>query len=160
MLLPHRLLPFRCFLVGLALIQSSRAGSSVCYYPDGSEAKDYVYVPCNGTGVGSCCIPSEGDVCLSDGLCYYTSSPYVYRGACTDQTWKSSSCPQYCRSRMLTSLPLIIAEYQHIDKFERQSTRTPTKNLSTAAELSIAVKAILTAARSRISFSISAFLRW
>jgi hypothetical protein len=57
------------------------AGTS-CYYPDGSLAVDYNYVPCASTGVSACCIPDEGDKCLSNGLCLFTSD-YIYRGACS-----------------------------------------------------------------------------
>ncbi|KAH0558911.1 hypothetical protein GP486_004460 [Trichoglossum hirsutum] len=69
-----------------------------CYYPNGLVALDYAYVPCQGTTFSSCCIPSEGDVCLSNGLCYYSKGQYPFRGACTDKTWTSDACPKYCIS--------------------------------------------------------------
>src|SRR5438876_2185174 len=70
--------------------------AQTCYYPDGSRARDYTYVPCvNGTH-STCCIPSEGDVCLSNNICFYTTGDYPFRGACTDSTWSSNACPQFC----------------------------------------------------------------
>jgi hypothetical protein len=65
----------------LALSFKVVVGTS-CYYPDGSLATDYVYVPCGSSGESACCIPDEGDKCLSNGLCLFTSD-YIYRGACS-----------------------------------------------------------------------------
>lgn len=50
-----------------------------CYYPDGSEAKDYTFVECYTPSAAPnalsrhapCCIPSEGDICQMNGLCYW-----------------------------------------------------------------------------------------
>lgn len=68
-----------------------------CYYPDGSFPTDYVFEACGGDS-GTCCIPSEGDVCLSNGLCSLgASGTYLFRGACTDKTWNSPSCLQHCK---------------------------------------------------------------
>ncbi|KUJ18982.1 uncharacterized protein LY89DRAFT_732512 [Mollisia scopiformis] len=63
-----------------------------CYYPDGSIPTDYLWEPCTGDKYSSCCVPSEGDVCQKDGLCYYPDEDLVYRGTCTDQTWQDSAC--------------------------------------------------------------------
>lgn len=63
-----------------------------CYYPDGSIPTDYVWVPCTGATYSSCCVPSEGDVCQPDGLCYFPDEDMLYRGACTDRTWNDPSC--------------------------------------------------------------------
>lgn len=81
------------------LAASSTALAQSCYYPDGSLPTDYVYVPCTGDSVSSCCIPSEGDVCLASGACYYKSRNYPFRGACTDKSWSSSKCPKFCMNR-------------------------------------------------------------
>lgn len=91
------LLSFSCAFLGGSLIQ--RVGAS-CYYPDGSFPSDYVYTACSGSEFTSCCIASEGDQCLSNGLCYYprSSSKYLFRGACTDKTWKSENCFKHCLS--------------------------------------------------------------
>ena len=70
-----------------------------CYYPDGTYiAPDR---PCigNGTQDSFCCGP--GTICLSDKTCYQPNVPshfsYV-RGSCTDQSFSSSACPQFCSS--------------------------------------------------------------
>jgi hypothetical protein len=76
-------MPFlaRCAWLTLAFVHTAYASS--CYYPGGGLATDFDYVPCTGSKFSSCCIPSEGDVCLSNGLCYWNDAPYVFRGACT-----------------------------------------------------------------------------
>lgn len=91
------LLSFSCAFLGGFWI--GKVGAS-CYYPDGSFPSDYVYTACSGSEFTSCCIASEGDQCLSNGLCYYpkSSSKYLFRGACTDKTWKSENCFQHCLS--------------------------------------------------------------
>jgi hypothetical protein len=78
-----------------------------CYYPDGSIPTDYVWEPCTGSEFSSCCIPSEGDICQEDGLCYYPSNEQVYRGACTDRTWNDPSCPSnICVNSMYLLFPI------------------------------------------------------
>ncbi|KAH8653050.1 hypothetical protein BGZ60DRAFT_419455 [Tricladium varicosporioides] len=84
------------YLLNLLLLGSSTSAHIQCFYPDGSEANDSVYVPCTGETYSSCCIPLQGDVCQSNGLCYWPSGSYLFRGACTDQTWTSSNCPKVC----------------------------------------------------------------
>ncbi|KAH6664824.1 hypothetical protein B0J14DRAFT_237526 [Halenospora varia] len=83
-------------LRNLLLLASSTSAYLQCFYPDGSEASDSIYVPCTAETYSSCCIPSEGDVCQPSGLCYWPSGSYLFRGACTDQTWTSSNCPKVC----------------------------------------------------------------
>ena len=87
------------------LASSSTALAQSCYYPDGSLPTDYEFVPCTGDSVSSCCIPSEGDVCLASGVCYFKSGEYPFRGACTDKSWSSSKCPQYCMNREQSLIP-------------------------------------------------------
>ena len=70
-----------------------------CYFPDGSIDTDgYV---CNQTaaanGEGSaCCL--HNDACYQTGTCFQDWSGVTYRQSCTDQSWKSPACPQYCTS--------------------------------------------------------------
>jgi len=71
---------------------SSAEGFTQCYYPDGSIPTDYVWEPCTGAKYSSCCVPSEGDICQADGLCYYPDNNLSYRGTCTDRTWNDPSC--------------------------------------------------------------------
>ncbi|OCL01450.1 hypothetical protein AOQ84DRAFT_6704 [Glonium stellatum] len=82
-----------CLLVGV-----SAASNTTCYYPDGLESKG---LPCNPTAdVSTCCGP--GFICLGNDLC--TPGPNdrktydykFYRSSCTDATWKSSACPNFC----------------------------------------------------------------
>ncbi|KAH7077168.1 hypothetical protein FB567DRAFT_608132 [Paraphoma chrysanthemicola] len=90
-----QLFSFTCVCFGVL----SRVVSASCYYPDGSFPTDYVYVPCSGTEHTSCCIPSEGDQCLSNGLCYYPGGEYLFRGACTDKNWNSPGCFNHCTNK-------------------------------------------------------------
>lgn len=76
----------------LSHLDFSSAFNTQCYYPDGSIPTDYLWEPCTGAKYSSCCVPSEGDICQADGLCYYPNEQLAYRGTCTDQTWKDPSC--------------------------------------------------------------------
>jgi hypothetical protein len=82
---------FSVILFGLL---RSRAVSAFaqCYYPDGSIPTDYLWEPCTGAQYSSCCVPSEGDVCQPDGLCYFPDEDMLYRGTCTDRTFNHPSC--------------------------------------------------------------------
>ena len=49
---------------------------------------------CNTTAsVSLCCLP--GQICLSNGFCS-TQAGQIYSGACTDPTYSSSICPEFC----------------------------------------------------------------
>lgn len=78
-----------------------------CYYPDATDAElDYPYIPVSNDtdGYQACCIRSEGDQLVAGNLCYFPSSQdatldtgdYIYRGACTDQTFTDEACPKLC----------------------------------------------------------------
>ncbi|PMD31562.1 hypothetical protein L207DRAFT_640821 [Hyaloscypha variabilis F] len=71
---------------------SSVEAFAQCYYPDGSIPTDWIWEPCTGAQYSSCCVPSEGDICQPDGLCYYPQDDLTYRGTCTDRTWQDPSC--------------------------------------------------------------------
>ena len=67
-----------------------------CYYPMGSVADNYDYVPCGGenTTFSQCCITgNEQDSCLPNGMCAYTGK-YDYRAACDNEDWEN--CPNPC----------------------------------------------------------------
>ncbi|PSN70932.1 hypothetical protein BS50DRAFT_618095 [Corynespora cassiicola Philippines] len=74
------------------------AASNSCYYPSGKENRGRPCFP--DADVSVCCGPTF--VCLSNGLCSPgpdTRRAYAYkyyRSGCTDPTWSSSSCPQFC----------------------------------------------------------------
>lgn len=68
-----------------------------CYWPD-ATITDEDYIPCvNITSSGSytaCC--GVGHYCFSNGLCLDNGGMTTYRGGCTDRSWNSADCPQYC----------------------------------------------------------------
>lgn len=80
------------------LLSLTRGDQLHCYMPDGSNA-DQGTAPCNSTAaVSACCDPR--DSCTTSGLCLGASG-WIYRSACTDQTWNSPVCAQQCRTGML-----------------------------------------------------------
>jgi len=84
-----------------------------CYYPDGSIPTDYVWEACTGAEYSSCCIPSEGDICQDNGLCWFPPTGNLtgnlFRGTCTDRTWTDPACPaNICVSGMLKILSLLL----------------------------------------------------
>ena len=71
---------------------------ATCYAPDGEAALGNY--PCFlDQAVSPCC--GGGYICEASGLCKVVGSQAVsdlIRGTCTDSTWKSTDCPQYCTS--------------------------------------------------------------
>ena len=86
------------FLTLYLFADISIASNTTCYFPSGLESKGS---PCNHTAdVSTCCGP--GIVCLGNGLCTPGKNAGNYkffRGSCTDSTWKSSACPNFCLGR-------------------------------------------------------------
>lgn len=70
-----------------------------CYFPNGDIAPtDYA---CNiSANVSACC--GFDYICLDNKICQSISGDNL-RGTCTDQTWKSSNCPQFCTSQCRVS---------------------------------------------------------
>lgn len=73
------------------------AGMQKCYFPDGSEVTSDT--PCQSSstsdGASACC--NSLDVCLESHLCLaQNGAPMISRGSCTDKTWQSQECSQYC----------------------------------------------------------------
>lgn len=74
--------------------------NGICYIPDGSVAPQDTACR-NDNDAAACC--GQGYACLSNGICMSTgdeiqkdgASTFV-RGSCTDQSWRSNSCPQFC----------------------------------------------------------------
>ncbi|KAK1988565.1 hypothetical protein LZ30DRAFT_745029 [Colletotrichum cereale] len=73
---------------------------AACYYPDGSIAPNDT--PCQDRTAESVCC-GQGYACLSNGMCQATGKELqkggateLVRGACTDRSWRSSSCPLFC----------------------------------------------------------------
>ena len=74
--------------------RASTALAQKCYVPNGEEVSDDT--PCNPTSsdqASACC--SRYDTCLSNGLCLEADMT-LNRGSCTDRTWKSKGCAQWC----------------------------------------------------------------
>ncbi|KAK6532396.1 hypothetical protein TWF281_006585 [Arthrobotrys megalospora] len=67
-----------------------------CFFPGGSRATGYVACNTAATGHSACCRNNNQTTCFSTGLCYLERGFYE-RGACTDQSWQSDSCPGPCR---------------------------------------------------------------
>jgi hypothetical protein len=67
-----------------------------CYYPNAASAS--THTPCDASAeTSACCDP--GDLCLSNGYCFQQFGAWsnrLARGSCTDSTWGSSICPQFC----------------------------------------------------------------
>ena len=78
-------------LVLFAVLHFQSAAGQNCYYPNGDLS----------TGDGACssdggaCCPFNWE-CLSNGLCYLENAGYFGRYTCTDRTWQSGSCSQFC----------------------------------------------------------------
>ena len=87
------------FLSLLTLPSPSHAAAS-CYFPDTTEAShDFPCYPDRDISV--CCGP--GFACLPNGICEVTAAAVnpgvsypLVRGSCTDKTWASTACPQFC----------------------------------------------------------------
>lgn len=89
------------------LLFSPLLAQQVCYWPDGTEAT--THAPCNSsasntpTDASSCCHDLAVSYCQSNNLCTWNGA--MYRGACTDKTWKSPNCPQQCTGGPSASYP-------------------------------------------------------
>ncbi|KAF9630546.1 hypothetical protein BFW01_g1108 [Lasiodiplodia theobromae] len=106
----RRALPFLLLLDVILAAQSGDGHVPLCYYPDGTIAtNDYA---CRlDTTESFCCTTNVS--CLDNKICDVLSpTQYRYnRGTCTDKTWTSDACPQFCQgeepgSRLLTSREL------------------------------------------------------
>ena len=65
-----------------------------CYYPSGTSSSPDT--PCHSDDRASACC-AQTDTCLSNGLCLAQGGPeLITRGSCTDESWQSPECPQYC----------------------------------------------------------------
>ncbi|KAF2724067.1 hypothetical protein K431DRAFT_344202 [Polychaeton citri CBS 116435] len=79
-----------------AILCLASLGQSLCYYPNGTEASGFI--PIDGDAeVSACCSPY--DLFTNIGLCkspFDGGNNWYWRNTCTDRSWNSSSCPQYC----------------------------------------------------------------
>jgi len=99
-MLSHTLITVLGFLLVSSIASPAVADDSVtisCFWQDGSDAGDY-NVPCSyGDGDAFVCCNS-GTECLSTGFRQLLgiTKPVITQGACSDPTWKSSSCQASC----------------------------------------------------------------
>lgn len=93
----------------LATAVSSKA---TCFSINGQPNTDF---PCFlGQSVSACC--GTDSICLDNGLCKPVDSVGVselIRGSCTDETWLSPSCPNYCVGKCVHSPPFSIQNVQY-----------------------------------------------
>jgi hypothetical protein len=86
----------------IALHVRSISASPQCYWPNGLTAQSN-YVPCNSTATASACC-ALNDTCTTYGWCL-GSAGMVYRGGCTDPSWKSGACQStYCFNSKINML--------------------------------------------------------
>lgn len=85
-----------------ASVHLSLASTSGCYFPNGNASSSDWSACVASDSNSACCHVS--DLCLSNGYCFSqaassasgTFANRLYRGGCTDKSWRDSSCPQYC----------------------------------------------------------------
>ena len=90
--------------------RASRISAQTCYFPDGSQSyRDTPCGPSSANQASACC--AYLDVCLNNGLCLSQGgSEVVSRGSCTDGSWQSGDCPQYCQDgRFAARIPRFYA---------------------------------------------------
>ncbi len=131
------------FLLLFVVHSTSAASARSCYFPDGNNAtKD---TPCKSATVSTCC--QEGATCLDNGLCFdpFGSAVGGYiRGSCTDKSWASSSCPQYCTYGKISTSPQLLTQANPRSQTTQQqasTTPSPTPASSAAATQATAAKA-------------------
>lgn len=85
--------------IALLFLLFSRA-STLCYYPNGDLNDD---LACNPSAAVSVCCQRNW-TCLSNSVCGLTNSTgstNYGRHSCTDKSWNSLACPQFCLSGSL-----------------------------------------------------------
>jgi len=79
------------------------SAAAYCFQPNGNiTASD---LPCDpNAAVSVCCGRNNGWVCLGNGMCWLPGLGALGRGTCTDRTWQSPDCPQYCTQSSSSTL--------------------------------------------------------
>ena len=68
---------------------------ATCHFPNGTAKASRAERPCNDSpGVQSMCCNLRS--CRGDGLCIPYDNGHLWRGSCTDPTWKDDACLQLC----------------------------------------------------------------
>jgi hypothetical protein len=95
--------PLLSFLTIATRKISALSANALCYSPNGALGPGNY--PCFlGQAVSPCC--GAGSICEASGLCKVPGSVGVsqlIRGLCTDSSWTSAQCPQYCLGKQFLS---------------------------------------------------------
>ncbi len=94
-----------CFLVIYFVVGIVAQSSQTCYSPNRTPVSDDS--PCRVTEsnqFSACC--NRKDICLDNHLCLPQGgdSSVIYRGTCTNPSWQSDDCAQYCQDGVSRSL--------------------------------------------------------
>lgn len=93
--------------VAIGLLATTAQAAKQCYGLDGKEL-DSSFTPCNPDADTSACCASnktDGDICLTSGLCYAQQKPYsgfMYMNGCTDKSGIATECPHICPDGEIT----------------------------------------------------------
>lgn len=72
--------------------------ADTCYFPnhEKTSGSGVEFVKCNDNDLSSACCDAVHSKCadIGNGLCF--DGKVLFREACADQWWNSSSCPQHC----------------------------------------------------------------
>lgn len=89
----------------MLLLAATMTVARQCFNSGGDYVSEFAV--CNPADVaGPCC--SGGDVCLSNGLCQNTAGD-TYQGGCTDKSYKSASCPNFCTGNKVPNQSIFLA---------------------------------------------------
>ena len=118
----------------------------ICYFPDGTVAPDDV--PCNSASSASACC-NKIDTCLDNHLCLETHDyTIISRGTCTDSTWQSGECAQFCQDGRLSRSWLLACELRFLQlpsQLERRDTNLRHLALQILLRFGIYVKLVMPA---------------
>lgn len=84
-------------------LSTTSSAQRACFFPDGTRASGDIACNPDASSESACC--GVGYACLANGICQQTSAApdnggvRFIRGSCTDISWQSSSCPQFCIDR-------------------------------------------------------------
>lgn len=88
-------------VLAVGLLATTAQARTQCYGVDGKKL-DSSFVPCNpDADTSSCCASNktDGDICMTSGLCYAQQKPFtglIYMNGCTDQSGIAKECPHIC----------------------------------------------------------------
>ena len=89
------------FVLALLLSSVISVSAQTCYGNDGKVIDDS-FMPCDASQSDSACCrlaKTDGDICLTSGLCYAQVDDYngfFYSNGCTDQSGQSDNCFSKC----------------------------------------------------------------